>query len=46
MEKHVMMGRKNGYPNPKLTMTRMTCFGFGWTNPNMTTKTSFGFGYD
>jgi hypothetical protein len=28
-EKHVMMGRQNGYPNLKLTTTRTTCFGLG-----------------
>jgi hypothetical protein len=47
-EKHVMTGRQNGYPNPKLTTTRTTCFGLGWPNPKltMTKKNSFGFGHD
>jgi hypothetical protein len=26
MEKHVIMGRQNGYPNPKLTMTTKNQF--------------------
>jgi hypothetical protein len=31
------MGRQNGYPHPKLTTTRTTCFGLGWPKPKLTT---------
>jgi hypothetical protein len=30
MEKCVMTGRQNGYPNPKLTTTKKNSFGFGY----------------
>jgi hypothetical protein len=36
-------GRQNGYPNPKLTMTTTTGFGFGRSNPKLTTSTKIQF---
>jgi hypothetical protein len=39
MENHAMMGRRKGYPNPKLTTTTTTCFGFGWPNLKLTMTT-------
>jgi hypothetical protein len=38
-EKCVMMVRQNGYPNPKLTTTTMTCFGIGWPHSKLTMTT-------